>query len=930
MAFNQFKSSILGSSAVGLLGLSAVAFCSEAAGAQTTVPVAAPAAMSGNSQTIAAPPSNAAAPASLAAETASTSAEGDAAEITVTGTLLRGVAPVGTNVVSFSSKDVRATGLANTNDILAQIPQVNTFLTLPRPTADGATAVNRPSLRNLDQVTGFSGGSSTLILLNGHRMVGAGIISTTPDPGVLPPSVIERVEVVPDGGSSIYGSDAIAGVINFITRKRYDGVSADARFGIADHYKQYNASVIAGRDWGSGSAYVSYEYFSHDDIINSERDYYQVDLRSQGGSDFRTQNCPTPNIIAGGVTYALPGRAAGTRNLCAPTLNATFYPAEKRHSGYASLYQELAPNLTFEANGFYTWRKTELLAVAPSGARTITSANPYFQSIAGETSQTVTFTYAPAFGSTTPQSIVTKVGGATGVLNYRINDDWHASTQVNFGWSHTTALSTANVNTSLEAIALASTNTATALNPYNVAATNPTVLSALRNFRTISDGRQRMAEARASLDGSLFTLPGGAVRLAVGAEARRETLNATAGDSPYDSAVGLAHTDGVRKIYAGFGELLIPIFGSDNSVTGIEALQLSASARYDHYNDRSVTARGVTTGSLHAFNPKFGVTWKPFGGLTFRGNYGTSFNAPSLGDGDADVSARVAGRASTSFLPAGYPASALRRTNIVIVGGNPNLKPQKAKTYSFGADINPAFLRGFQASITYFNVKFRNAIATIPDNPALFATPAYSKFYFLEPSLEFVKAYTAGYRIVNVPSLESLYQNGNAPIYFADFRRNNFGTINVDGIDFNLNQVLPTGFGSISAGVAGTFTLHRTIIPVEGAAAVNDLKAGTSRFRYVANIGANTSHITTRLTFNYSQGYPLLNVVNQSRIKAFYTLDLFASYAFNGDGWARDFALSINVDNITDKDPPYRNVIGGTGNGQTLGRMVTFGISKKL
>jgi len=117
---------------------------------------------------------------------------------------------------------------------------------------------------------------------------------------------------------------------------------------------------------------------------------------------------------------------------------------------------------------------------------------------------------------------------------------------------------------------------------------------------------------------------------------------------------------------------------------------------------------------------------------------------------------------------------------------------------------------------------------------------------------------------------------------------------------------------------------------VEGAAAVDDLKVGTSRFRYVANIGANTSHITTRLTFNYSQGYPLLNVVNKSRIKSFYTFDLFASYAFNGDGWARDLALSINVDNIADKDPPYRNVIGGTGNGQTLGRMVTLGISKKF
>ncbi len=155
-------------------------------------------------------------------------------DIVVTGTLLRGVAPTGTNLVGVTREDVLVSGAANANDLLASIPQVGNFMTQPVGTGQFGAPLVRPNIRNL----GSSGGATTLVLMNGHRLVGAGILQTTADPSIIPPDVIERVEVVPDGGSAIYGSDAIGGVINFITRKSFNGIGANARYGFAEDYKK--------------------------------------------------------------------------------------------------------------------------------------------------------------------------------------------------------------------------------------------------------------------------------------------------------------------------------------------------------------------------------------------------------------------------------------------------------------------------------------------------------------------------------------------------------------------------------------------------------------------------------------------------------------------------------------------------------------------
>jgi iron complex outermembrane receptor protein len=180
--------------------------------------------------------------------------------VTATGTSIKGIAPVGSNLITVDTTTIRATGAVTTEEILNTIPQLaNTFNTQSvSPTAINIGGV-RPSIRYNPAQT-ILGASSTLLLLDGHNLVGVSGLATTPDAGLIPTIVLRQVDVLPDGASSIYGANAIAGVINFVTRDTYQGFQANASFGVADGYSAFNAGMMAGTDWGTGGVYGAFEH----------------------------------------------------------------------------------------------------------------------------------------------------------------------------------------------------------------------------------------------------------------------------------------------------------------------------------------------------------------------------------------------------------------------------------------------------------------------------------------------------------------------------------------------------------------------------------------------------------------------------------------------------------------------------------------------
>lgn len=288
-------------------------------------------------------------------------------EFVVTGTSIRGVPPTGSNLISVSRADIVTQGGANTPDLSASIPQLSSFNTAPQTSAGTGPGLGSfaPALRGLPA-------TATLPLMNGRRLVGAGVQVTNPDYPLIPNLAMERIEVVADGASSIYGSDAVAGVVNFITRKRADGVELSASYGVADGYYAGNIGALFGKDWGTGSFVAAYQFSENDNITGGERDYRVLDYTPWGGVDARSTACAEPNVYPF-PSYATPYAyqsatdtfgAAGTLNRCDTGAGADLFPASTIHAGFLSARQDLNERATVWGEVLYSDRHDDI-QVAP-------------------------------------------------------------------------------------------------------------------------------------------------------------------------------------------------------------------------------------------------------------------------------------------------------------------------------------------------------------------------------------------------------------------------------------------------------------------------------------------------------------------------------------------------------------------------------------
>ena len=841
-------------------------------------------------------------------------------EVVVTGTLIRGVAPVGTNVLAVTHTDIVSTGAMSTDQILSTVPVITTqFNSVPTVGTTVGISTIRPNIRNI----GAAGGTTTLVLMDGHNLVGAGVLQTTPDAGVIPPGVIQRVEVMPDGGSSIYGADALGGIINFITRKSMEGVEADAHVGFADNYEADEVNVTGGHRWDGGSLLLSYDYRSNTDLLGGDRSYYRQNLTSKGGSDFRGDACNPGNITANGVNYALPGLTANTLNQCDTDLYNDLVPSEQQNSLFVSGSQDLSSRLKFEVTGYWTDRLTR--SVSPQDATTgatITAANPYFQSIGGAFFETASYNYASVYGNTVTNSTDLDEFGVTPTLTYDAGNGWEAKFLANYGRSDT-QVHEPQINAVAESAALAGTTTATALDPYDIAQTNPTVLNAIHNYEDYGRNIQQLAEGRVIVDGPLMSLPGGELRLAAGMQYSYQSSDALFATAAPGDLNGAATANASRNVLAEFGELLVPIVGSGNSFTGVQALSLDLSLRHDQYSDF-----GGTT------NPKVGFTYEPFHGFTIRGNYGTSFNAPSLADSTGAVDTRAEVISVSPFIKPGDSFLNLFRPTIVLAGGTPGLKPQTAHTYSVGGDWRPDQVAGLDLSLTYWNASVYKEIGLVPfTSPLMFTTPAYAQYYIVNPTLAQAQA-LVGNKIVNgAPSIAALYAAGPAlsPYIIIDARRKNLGNEFLDGLDFNASYAYPTSFGQLLAAVSGTYTLDRNNQAPGESALFNELTQGVSRLSLTGSLGAMVGPFTARVSIDYTAGFNVAGVANQTHVGAFDPINLYLAYNIvGGPALLHDTSLTLNIDNVFDQNPAFENISGGIGNGSTLGRFVNLGLHKKF
>jgi iron complex outermembrane receptor protein len=844
-------------------------------------------------------------------------------EVVVTGTSIRGVAPAGAEIVGVKQEQIQATGAVTTNAILASVPQVvSQFNQLPEVGTQPVSQlqVSRPNLRDLP---GSQSGNSTLLLVDGHRIASAGVVQFAPDADVVPPSLIERMEIVPDGGSSIYGTDAVGGVINFITKRRVDGVHVDIREGLANHYNQTNADILAGKSWDDASVYVAYDFQHNTMLYTRFRDYPRtIDWTTGIPLD---RSCAQPNINIHNVNYAYPGLVPNSVNACDKTREGTLYPEQTRHSVYVGGSKDFGDRVKLDVRGFYTERSVR--ANNPGNLDSsvnVTPANPFYVNVPGAAGQpqNVAFNFMPVFGNAGLDQSKIKEWGVTPTISVDLGHDWEVRGLVNVGGSHST-FNTEGVNPTLLSQYAAGITAATALNPYNIAATNPALLANLTNFELAGDSKVNMENVRIVADGPLFTLPGGQVHLAAGMEYLRNHLSTRSTGSGMTPAEFAAapfqdYTQAVRSL---FGELQVPLVGPGNAMPGVQALNISASVRYDDYNDF-----GQTT------NPRVGITWQPLDWITIRGSWDTSFNAPTPVDQLGSVSNFLSVFPFTINNPAVPPAGS-NEWLIALQGSQKNLKPQTAEQWAVGADVKWPFLSGLRSSVTAYSIDYRGLLQRPPVfNPTVFFS-SFPGFYVMNPSPAQISAIAAQAKGGAAQVAQFLQPNAPTVYELLYYVTANLGSAEAQGMDFSTEYRHATDFGGVDVRVGGNWEFKNQVTLGPGLPASDTLRGGDPRFRLSTTLGADFHQLRAELTLNHTASTRIIySAVAQpaDSIPAFNVVNLFFRYTLAGEDWRKNMFFTVNLDNIFNADPPVYKLNGSSGfiNGSTLGRLVEFGAHK--
>jgi iron complex outermembrane recepter protein len=905
-------------------------------------------------------------------------------EVIVTGTMLRGIAPTGANEITVSKEEITATGATSASQLLSTIPQLgggggvgNYFNSIPQVDPINSLAVGqnaqtqqRPSLRPTPGSSQDSG-NSTLVLVNGNRVAGAGVNSNSPSGDAVPPALLERVELLTDGASAIYGSDAISGVINYVTVRKFNGVQATARVGFADSYHTWDANGIAGTEWGSGSAFISVGGSFASKLFNRDRSYVlpidfttglerdlscdtanvRVAANTAGSTSPLLHYYPSTATGVGTTPFTVVAPLIGTPNVCRLNRDATLGSEAKRNNVLASLALDRGPvKLTFR--GHYDYNASSSNRQMATYTALINNKNPYWRPLPGEpnvTSYSVLGNYANALGGETyVYDNSTTQYGATADISWDVGSNWQVRGTAVYDKSDsdlyipqiTAANQNAGFNTNAAAACSVQGTTAACLNPFDIASSNPALVSGLLTSEQIGEGHDQIWDFKVISDGPLFHIQGGDVHVAIGVEYYDDKfargnytgLVANAGNPATAPVPGLVVPSVSLSSKSIFAEVNIPFVSADNAKPLLHDFHVSASGRYDNYS---------TVGGT--FNPRFGANYKPADWLNIRGSYNTSFRAPSavdlIGQGYANSSVSsfpaglTNGTAPIWLDPArpippsmGGPTSTTAMV-LALQGTDPNLQPQTGKGYSFAMEFTP--VPHLFVSLNYYRtdykLQFSSPCQSVPCFPYL---PQYEIVFPTPAQIAQFKTLGVGGTNITTPD-DQVYG-------LVDTRKTNLGNSFIRGMDYAVRYSVPTGFGSVFGSLSGNYQLDSQSQPAPGLPYVdNFVTFPQTRHKMIVQLGATAGGLWVTGTLQHSAGYSVARsaILLQDAVGAYDVINLAATYSFEGDGSIeKGLQLTLTMNNAFNEEPPILRQTGSVGyaNGSTLGRVAIVGFTKKF
>lgn len=844
---------------------------------------------------------------------------------TVTGSLI----PIAANspaipVTVISAIDIKESGV-NT-DLLAVLKKTEPYF----------YGANNIGSDNGNISSGSSNGGSaaslrnraTLVLINGRRAAVSPVTASGGadfvDVSLIPVSAVERIEILSDGASATYGSDAVSGVVNIILKTNYRGGEVSGRYGFSPadgKYAEKSYSGVFGAGTDKTNVTISTEYKKSDPVLQKDRPWAKGQFRTPTfagslniGNSFYylnpTLNAPPLNtdltaaqLVAAGI-YQGPLTQGAVAQFFDLAEKPTMLIDAQRRSVVAAIDHRLTDNTTLFADFIYSTTETRsVLNAQPvnSAVPGATATNPFDVQV---TARNRFVDFPRVYNA---ENFATR--GVVGVKGSLADTSWRYEAAANFNNTTTKFRN----NGLIDAVAYTAAIANLTYNPF-ARVQAPGVIAGFigTSFR---DFQSQLVGFDFRVTGEVFDLPGGPIAVGFGADTRRESLDFT--NDRYDQSGGWLGATPRQPFTANssvdgfFAEVRVPIFDKSNAIKGAHILELSVAARKELYNK-----------TTDPFVPKYTIRWLPFNDeFAVRATYSESFSAPSLYN--------LFGPVSAGFTPSinitRYDASGNSlgvttgsRQYRSSSGSNAALVPSQSRNWTAGVVWSPkGALKGLEVSADWFNIDERDLVSSISSSlivsnvEQLGTASPYASLVRLGQSLSGETYFGTGAAITTPGQMS----NRPSDEVWITNKLVNIAGVWQSGADVKVSYKYDTKtWGMLSARLSGVYLDEYVIqsLPTDSPFDYAGSYSGTSvyaRYRIYTQFGWNFKGWSAGLNNTY---IPTLNdvaagVTPDPEVAAYSTWDARLGYSFSGSSnrWLKGMSIGAGVNNALDEDPPF-------------------------
>ena len=638
----------------------------------------------------------------------------------VTGSRIRrtgysGGAPVDV----LASADIELSGAQSLGELLKFVPAVsgNATSTAISNGGDGTATV---TLRGLPA-------SNTLVLVNGRRVANDGLAGESVDLNSFAPATVERIEILKDGASAIYGSDAIAGVVNVIMKQDFHGFLAEGYYGESQEgdLQTQTATLQYGTGLPEGSFFISASLYQQDPIYSRDRSVSSsADTRAIGGTDQRSSATPNARVtLPGGETLIAQGsgyRPATSEDLFNYGQYTTAVVPLERHTIYSNASYDFSESVTgfidlnyVDTDSEATLAPTPVFTAFEQTPLTVAADNIYNPFGVALEDVRRRLLELPARTQRNESESIRFSAVMEGLLA-----DWNWD--VGYNWSRSEASEVTRAIVNADRLARAVGPAAACQGPpvdqcVPVNLTGPIGSVDPQQVQYISangevSGYSKLSALSVNFSRALDGLPAGRTDLAFGLEHRWESTSKRPSELLANaSTIGATNfepTRGSRDVSEVYLESVVPLWKSEG---GLRSLDLEAAIRFSDYSDF-----GSTT------NPKVALRWQVDPSLLLRANYAEGFRAPSLNElyeGNTEEQAFLDDPCTQAVNVGVLPgceqlADPTRNQFLTVKGGNPELRPETSDSYSAGLVWTPGLVQGLALSVDYFHIEQENVVSS--------------------------------------------------------------------------------------------------------------------------------------------------------------------------------------------------------------------------